>query len=195
MPLIVLWRLLRSRRCPRAFNPETADLFLVPTWPGRSKQPWHPVCSQRANAEAMETLAHLSATTAHRHFFLVGKGHVKPNKLCDAWWRAPAGLLRRAMRFAYSSGYAMVPGKNRIALFCCPVPREPRDGPRDLRQLRRHQHVPQEVRRGVRPPFRRWLDTGSSAWARGSFSRMLTEVSTYPRREARVSLRSVGETS
>ncbi|KAH8070364.1 hypothetical protein JL721_5131 [Aureococcus anophagefferens] len=53
------------------------------------------------------------ATTAHRHFFLVGKGHVKPNKWCDAWWRAPAGLLRRAMRFAYSSGYAMVPGKNR----------------------------------------------------------------------------------
>ena len=37
MPLIVLWRLLRSRRCPRALNPETADLFLVPTWPGRSK--------------------------------------------------------------------------------------------------------------------------------------------------------------
>ena len=113
MPLIVLWRLLRSRRCPRALNPETADLFLVPTWPGRSKQPWHPVCSQRANAEAMQTLAHLTETTAHRHFFLVGKGHVKPNKLCDAWWRTPAGLLRRAMRFAYSSGYAMVPGKNR----------------------------------------------------------------------------------
>ena len=94
MPLIVLWRLLRSRRCPRAADPAEADLFLVPTWPGRSKRPWHPACTQEANAFAMARLTHLSEATAHRHFFLVGKGHVKPNKRCDSWWRAPAGWQR-----------------------------------------------------------------------------------------------------
>ena len=106
VPLIVMWRIMRSGRCPRAMRPEDADLFLVPTFPAavRHAGSFRSACEgNRQHDHLLEKLAYLDARTAHRHFFLVGKGHNSLNE-CD-WWREPAGLVRKFMRFAYSSAY------------------------------------------------------------------------------------------
>ena len=128
MPKIVLYRLFRAAedaRCRRASTPEDADLFLVPMWPfvvgmGNSKNTtlsrvhdengYHQVCAQPANLKIAASLPYLNEHTAHRHVFLVGKGHLAPADRCDAWWRDPRGLLRRAMRFAYSARFKGIPG-------------------------------------------------------------------------------------
>ena len=117
MPHIVLYRLLHAApgaRCRRARRPEDADLFLVPTWPfvrGNGAS-WNTACAHRRNERLETELPYLNEATAHRHLFLVGKGHLTPHDRCDAWWRSPTGLLKKAMRFAYSAGFRAdrVPG-------------------------------------------------------------------------------------
>ncbi|KAJ8604665.1 hypothetical protein CTAYLR_009805 [Chrysophaeum taylorii] len=104
-PMILLWRILRSPRWTT--NPAEADLFFVPMWPKQKSQKlWEDRCARDANLFLAEKLRHLTPKTAHRHFFVVGKGHVKVGGKCDAWWKKPENLLlRKAMRFAYSSDY------------------------------------------------------------------------------------------
>lgn len=104
VPMILLWRLLRSPRL--TLDPTKADLFYVPMWPKQKSQKlWEERCDRDSNLAVASRLTHLNERTAHRHFFVVGKGHVKVGGKCDAWWKKPTGLLRRAMRFAYSSDY------------------------------------------------------------------------------------------
>jgi len=104
-PIIMLWRLLRSSQY-RTFDPKEADLFYVPMWPKqKSQKAWESRCDKNINLEVERRLKYLNEETAHRHFFIVGKGHVKVGGKCNAWWKNPTGLLRRAMRFAYSSDY------------------------------------------------------------------------------------------
>jgi hypothetical protein len=106
--LIVIWRLLRDSRCAtRARRPEDADLFLAPTWPARrDPSDWSDYgCG---DPDLDRHLQYLDNRTAHRHLFILGKGH--PNNACR-WWvqkKVRAGLpdlLTRAMRFAYSPPY------------------------------------------------------------------------------------------
>ena len=100
--LIVLWRLARGGRCvTQTADPAAADLFLVPTFPGATgTEMWGKNCAKPANRDLAARLEHLDERTAHRHLFIVGKGHFAPGSECAAWWRAPEGLLRRSMRFA-----------------------------------------------------------------------------------------------
>lgn len=103
-PMILLWRILRSPRL--TLDPAEADLFFVPMWPKQKSQKlWEERCERDSNLNLASELMYLTERTAHRHFFIVGKGHVKVGGKCDAWWKKPSGLLRRAMRFAYSSDY------------------------------------------------------------------------------------------
>ena len=104
LPMILLWRILRSSR--RTMDPSKADLFFVPMWPRqKSQKMWEDRCGRPVNLEIANRLPYLTEETAHRHFFAVGKGHVKVGGHCDSWWKHPTGLLKRAMRFAYSSDY------------------------------------------------------------------------------------------
>jgi len=106
MPAIMLWRLYRSKRCPMTTNASEADLFLVPVWPGaHRREEILEKCGRESNERLAEQLHYLDSRTAHRHFFLVGKGHIVPRDKCDAWWKKPEGLLHEAMRFAYSPVY------------------------------------------------------------------------------------------
>ncbi|KAJ8605593.1 hypothetical protein CTAYLR_000031 [Chrysophaeum taylorii] len=101
--MIVVWRALRSYYEP---DPSRADLFLVPLWPRQKNYAeWKDACSLEVNLDVELKLPHLDERTAHRHMIVVGKGHSVPQGYCDAWWRDPRGLLRSAMRFAYSSDY------------------------------------------------------------------------------------------
>jgi len=65
-------------------------------------------------ANCCPSLWYLNKQTAHRHFFLIGKGHIVPGGLCDYWWKSPFGLLRNSMRFAYSSVYGGSKYTNRL---------------------------------------------------------------------------------
>jgi len=108
LAMILLWRLVRGKRCAqRTLNPETADLFFVPTYPAsKGTGEYGKACVSGANnAHLLDKLVHLDVTNAHRHFFVVSKGHRALNGQCDKWWRHPVGLLRRAMRFSYSPHY------------------------------------------------------------------------------------------
>ena len=109
MPLLLLWRLVRSEVCRRVEDPADADLFVVPTWPApKGYHDWLSVCNSTGGGLAAR-LAHLDNRTAHRHVFLVGKGHLTPKgPACDDWWEKPEGLLRSAQRFAYSPDYVEV---------------------------------------------------------------------------------------
>lgn len=103
--MILLWRILRSPLY-REKDPAKADLFFVPMWPKeKDGAGWAEVCAKEGNLDVEKSLKYLDEHTAHRHFFVVSKGHTKPTHHCDAWWREPTGLLRRAMRFAYSSDF------------------------------------------------------------------------------------------
>ncbi|KAK7254672.1 hypothetical protein SO694_0001045 [Aureococcus anophagefferens] len=116
MAHIVVWRLTRPPRpslhaCRRTTDPALADLFLVPTFPGGEgkTRDWARACAGETDGLA-SSLKYLDARTAHRHVFLVSKG--APQRApkaaedgCDPWWRRPEGLLRRALRFAYSDAY------------------------------------------------------------------------------------------
>mmetsp|Transcript_26084 Transcript_26084/g.81206 ORF Transcript_26084/g.81206 Transcript_26084/m.81206 type:complete len:359 (-) Transcript_26084:106-1182(-) len=103
--MLVLWRLATSERCGAVADPNEADLFLVPTWPAaKGLAAWDRACASDANG-AVKHLKFLNERTAHRHFFVVGKGHAVPKGVCFRWWARPRGLLRRATRFAYSDQY------------------------------------------------------------------------------------------
>ena len=112
MAHIVVWRLTRPPRpslhaCRRTTDPALADLFLVPTFPGGEgkSRDWKSACAGETDGLA-SSLTYLDARTAHRHVFLVSKGAPKAAEDgCDPWWRRPEGLLRRALRFAYSDAY------------------------------------------------------------------------------------------
>ena len=105
LALLVLWRLATSARCGAVDDPKDADLFFVPTWPAAKGLPaWDRACGHPANAK-VKHLPYLNERTAHRHFFIVGKGHVVPKRDCKYWWLRPEGLLARASRFAYSDQY------------------------------------------------------------------------------------------
>jgi len=105
LAMIVLWRLATSERCGAVADPHDADLYFVPTWPAAKGLPaWDRACGHPANAK-VKHLPYLNERTAHRHFFIVGKGHVVPKRDCKYWWLRPEGLLARATRFAYSDQY------------------------------------------------------------------------------------------
>ena len=79
----------------------------MPTFPGGEGKgrDWKDACAGETDGLA-SSLAYLDARTAHRHVFLVSKGAPKAAEDgCDPWWRRPEGLLRRALRFAYSDAY------------------------------------------------------------------------------------------
>jgi hypothetical protein len=109
MGAILLWRLATSARCPRVADPADADLFLVPTYPavpkGSVAAHWQRSCADAAAQRVAARPKYLDETNAHRHLFVVSKGHAVVTRGCDAWWRRPRGLLRRAMRFAVSDAY------------------------------------------------------------------------------------------
>ncbi|KAJ8602235.1 hypothetical protein CTAYLR_003683 [Chrysophaeum taylorii] len=108
---ILLWRVLRS---PLYYEPDPslADLFFVPIWPRDKNEPgWLDVCSRDVNFHVEHHLKHFTEANAHRHFFVVAKGHTKPKLNCDAWWKKPRGLLQRAMRFAYSEDFSELSNK------------------------------------------------------------------------------------
>ena len=82
LALLVLWRLATSERCGAVDDPRDADLFFVPTWPAAKGLPaWDRACGHPANAK-VKHLPYLNERTAHRHFFIVGKGHVVPKRDC-----------------------------------------------------------------------------------------------------------------
>ena len=109
---ILLWRILRSDKYYEP-DPSKADLFYVPLWPReKAVTMWNEVCRRPQNLELERYLPHLTEKTAHRHFIVVAKGHLAPCDKCDAWWRFPRGLLRRVMRFSYSSEYREQPGSH-----------------------------------------------------------------------------------
>ena len=82
LALLVLWRLATSERCGAVADPRDADLFFVPTWPAAKGLPaWDRACGNPANAK-VKHLPYLNERTAHRHFFIVGKGHVVPKRDC-----------------------------------------------------------------------------------------------------------------
>ena len=82
LALLVLWRLATSERCGAVADPHDADLFFVPTWPAAKGLPaWDRACGHPANAK-VKHLPYLNERTAHRHFFIVGKGHVVPKRDC-----------------------------------------------------------------------------------------------------------------
>lgn len=104
-PTIVLWRLLRPRqyagRCRVTSNASEADIFLVPLYPKpKNATEWESVCEDEKNLDLVSRLTYLSEATAHRHVIIVGKGQINPVLKCDAWWRSPVGLLKRAVRMA-----------------------------------------------------------------------------------------------
>lgn len=125
VPMILMWRLMRS---PRLTNdPSRADLFVVPMWPRqKSQNAWEDRCMKDSNLEVEAALTYLNERTAHRHIFVVGKGHVKVGGKCEAWWKRPTGLLKRAMRFAYSSDYgtSYLGGQERYGPFSFDSPHE-----------------------------------------------------------------------
>ncbi len=110
--LIILWRLLRDTRCAtRTLDPEEADLFLAPTFPARRGQ------AAWKNCDHVEDLGrhllYLNPRTAHRHLFILNKGHTADK--CR-WWlqhkvRGEPDLLTRSMRFAYSPPYRVKEGE------------------------------------------------------------------------------------
>ena len=114
--LIILWRVLRDTRCvTRTRNPEAADLFLAPTFPARKGVgSWkadvtgkHGECGGVVG-DLDRHLPFLNNRTAHRHVFILNKGH--PADACR-WWVQHHGraggvdLLTRAIHFAYSPAY------------------------------------------------------------------------------------------
>ena len=102
----MLWRLLRSERCRVTKVPAEADLFVVPVWPRPKNQSgWAAACDKDANRKLAEALVHMTPGTAHKHLIIIGKGQINPSGKCDDWWRSPRGLLRRAMRVAYSANH------------------------------------------------------------------------------------------
>ena len=102
----MLWRLLRSERCRVTKVPAEADLFVVPVWPRPKNQSgWAAACDKDANRKLAGALVHMTPGTAHKHLIIIGKGQINPSGKCDDWWRSPRGLLRRAMRVAYSANH------------------------------------------------------------------------------------------
>ena len=82
LAIMILWRLATSERCGAVDDPKDADLYFVPTWPAAKGLPaWDRACGHPANAK-VKHLPYLNERTAHRHFFIVGKGHVVPKQNC-----------------------------------------------------------------------------------------------------------------
>ena len=82
LAIMILWRLATSERCGAVADPHDADLYFVPTWPAAKGLPaWDRACGHPANAK-VKHLPYLNERTAHRHFFIVGKGHVVPKRDC-----------------------------------------------------------------------------------------------------------------
>lgn len=104
LSIIIIYRLLTSTRCPASKNPVEADLFLIPALPSpKSARQFCPSGSIDED-NITQLLTFLNPTTAHKHFFLLGKGH--PNfRSCGSWWDKPVGLLRHSVRVTYSMPY------------------------------------------------------------------------------------------
>lgn len=99
VPAIVIYRLITSKRCRVTSDPEEADLFLVPYRPRAKTGAQHCAGGQAPDPEPY--LMHLNEQTAHKHLFMLGKGHLVLSH-CAPWWKQPTGLLQRAIRVAYS---------------------------------------------------------------------------------------------
>jgi hypothetical protein len=100
MPIMVLYRLLRSERCKPTMDHSIADLFIVPTFPKPKKaNEISRVCAAHPYNIA-HMIPYLRRSNAHRHMFLLGKGHI--NMANCSWWSNPDALLRRSMRVSYS---------------------------------------------------------------------------------------------
>ena len=105
--IILIWRLLRDSKCAtRTLQPEAADLFLMPTFPARKDiRDWQGHECGSYESDLDRHLPYLDERTAHRHLFLLSKGH--PADHCR-WWHHKhereglPDLLTRAMRVAYS---------------------------------------------------------------------------------------------
>ena len=106
---IILFRLAIGGGSVRVTRDESeADVFYVPVLSARKdSRKWRERCIEPSIDFHLE---HLSERTAHRHLFVIPKGHtVALGDWCDQFWsmRGPKGLpsrrlLLRAMRLSYS---------------------------------------------------------------------------------------------
>eukprot|EP00963_Diacronema_lutheri_P000024 scaffold1_cov375-Pavlova_lutheri.AAC.24 len=99
MSLIIVFRLLTSRRCRVTKDPKEADLFLVPILP-KPKSTWG-FCQNHSGFELHDLLPHLDESNAHKHVLMLSKTHFSLTS-CGTWWARPTGLLKRAIRVSYS---------------------------------------------------------------------------------------------
>ena len=103
---MVQYRLHHSK-VYRTFNPEEADLFLVPilTKPKTSSQ-LIKACAKLAAFgldKLVKKLPYLTEATASRHVLLGSKEHTSFAWYNCTWFFNPSGLLARMIRIAYSS--------------------------------------------------------------------------------------------
>ena len=101
MSMVLTHRLWRSSHY-RTKDPAQADLFLV-TAMVKPKRGMHIGSTCRENVTEKTLVAqlpHLTHETAHKHVLLMAKEHYEA-LACD-WFSRPKGLLKRAIRLAYS---------------------------------------------------------------------------------------------
>ena len=99
--LILEYRLRTSPQC-RTYDPQRADLFLVPLLTKqKDAKKWAKQCKKIASDTVLTALSHLNSTNACRHFFAFGKGHHAALG-CKGWFAEPPPALRPAQRLAYS---------------------------------------------------------------------------------------------
>lgn len=103
LALVLLWRVWNSPRY-RTCDPEQADLFIVPLLPSPKrglKLQQECAALHERGFDVSAHLPHLNVRTARKHLLVLAKEHYE-GYTCDGWWVNPRGLLRRAMRLAYS---------------------------------------------------------------------------------------------
>jgi len=108
LPLILSHRLLHASNC-YTDDPAAADLFWVPLHiQKQSSKVFSSYCkSFRRLLNVTPTglasqLPHLTASTAHRHFFVVGFSHMALTKSCDGWFSNPRPEFHSFVRVAHT---------------------------------------------------------------------------------------------
>ena len=101
----IIWhRLIKEGAECREVDPGKAELFFAPILAKPKKfSEWQTACSSTESQDITRKilqLEYLNSSTAHRHFFAVGKGHYAVK--CRGWFSHPEGILKRALRLSYS---------------------------------------------------------------------------------------------